>query len=152
MTAAFCDEFAIVGVAHTPTTRTHAEGRTRQELEAWAAKLAIEDAGLRRQDIDGAVRALGMQESDSYSRKLGLKPSFYYPIGRAASTIASLFFATQALATGNASYVCISLAMTFYSAGRSPRGTQMLSRDGAGLVDLGWSCVPGGGAIHALYA
>jgi acetyl-CoA acetyltransferase len=152
MTEDLRDKFAVVGVAHTPTTRTHAEGRTRQELEAWAVKLAIEDAGLRRQDIDGAVRALGMQESDSYSRKLGIKPSFYYPIGRAACTVASMFFAMQALATGNANYVCISLAMNFYSASRSPRGTAMLSRDGAGLVDLGWSCVPGGAAIHALYA
>jgi acetyl-CoA acetyltransferase len=152
MTNDFRDKFAIVGAAHTPTTRTHAEGRTSQELEAWAVKLALEDAGLQRDVIDGAIRALGNQESDSYSRKLGLKPSFYYPIGRAASTVASLFFATQALATGNATFVCISLGLTHYTQSRAPGGTRLLSRDGAGLVDLGWSSVPGGGAIHALYA
>jgi hypothetical protein len=97
----FRDRYAIVGVGISLTTRTAAQGKSAQQLEAWAVKSAIEDAGLRRQDIDGAVHAAAQFGADAYSRKLGPSSNFCYPIGRMAGAVAGVFFATQALATGN---------------------------------------------------
>src|SRR5271156_4962275 len=157
----FRDRFAIVGAAHTPTARTHAGGLSAHQLEAWAVKLAMEDAGLRREDIDGAVHAIAMPGTDSYSRKLGLRPNFYYPIGRAASAVAGLLFATQAIATGNASCVVVSNGFTWWSDGHRQSDEKvtrygadkiLINRDGGGLVDLGWSATPGAAAVHAWYA
>jgi acetyl-CoA acetyltransferase len=167
----FRDRFAIVGVGVTPTTRPPgADGRSAQHLEAWAIKLAMEDAGLQRDDVDGVVHAGAQVGSDTASRKLGLHSNFWFPIGRAASGIAGAFFATQALATGNATCVVVSLSFTMWSAahGRQPVGAgrvvpqlaasstksdkAMTSRDGGGLVDLGWTAAPGAAAVHAWYA
>jgi acetyl-CoA acetyltransferase len=161
MSPDFRDKFAIVGVGVTPTARTHADGLSAHQLEAWAVQQAMEDAGLRREDIDGAVHAVALPQTDSYSRKLGLRPNFYYPIGRAASAIAGTLFATQALATGNATHVAVSNAFTWWSDGHrqteeplSRYGADkiLINRDGGGLVDLGWSATPGAAAVHAWYA
>jgi acetyl-CoA acetyltransferase len=64
-------------------------GRSARMLEAEATRLAIEDAGLQRSDINGAVqlrRAGGGGErpvlTDAYPRVLGLPVNFYYTIGR----------------------------------------------------------------------
>ena len=45
---------AIVGIGEIPTRRTYA-GRTTFSLCSEATRLAIADAGLRKQDIDGLV-------------------------------------------------------------------------------------------------
>src|ERR1700728_3903588 len=82
------DRFAIVGAGLTPTARTHARGMSPLMLETWAAKLAIEDAGLQRQDIDGAIHTMmgsphaPAQWLDAYSRTLGLRASFYLNIAK----------------------------------------------------------------------
>ena len=155
----------------TPTTKPPgADGRSAQHLEAWAIKLAIEDAGLRREDIDGVVHAGSQVGSDSASRKLGLHSNFWFPIGRAASGIAGAFFASQALLTGNATYVAVSLSFTMWSEahGMLPTGAgsatpqlapsssksdkALITRDGGGLVDLGWAAAPGASAVHGWYA
>jgi acetyl-CoA acetyltransferase len=156
MGTSFRDRFAIVGVGVTPTAREGAGGRTKQQLEAWAVKLAIEDAGLRRDDIDGAVHGGSKSEADAYSRKLGLRANFFYSIGRQASGIAGLAFATHAVRTGNATHVAVSLSVALRSAG-SPSGDVRderftLERDGGGLVDLGWSAGIADATSHALYA
>jgi acetyl-CoA acetyltransferase len=162
MSDEFRDRFAIVGVGLSPTTRTGAEGKSAQQLEAWAIKRAIEDAGLRRKDIDGAVHAAVQTVPDSATRKLGLSPNFYFPIGRMAGAASSLFFASQALATGNANYVSVSFGLTWlsdtYRMRRAGPGLVQadrkfsIGRDGGGLVDLGWTATPGAAAIHAFYA
>jgi acetyl-CoA acetyltransferase len=158
----FRDRFAIVGVGVSPTTRTGAEGKSAQQLEAWAVKRAIEDCGLRREDIDGAIHAAAQNGSDAYSRKLGLSANFYYPIGRMAGAVAGLFFATQALATGNANYVAVSLGLTWLTqsreagvVGTADGGSDNkwgMHRDGGGLVDAGWVPTPGASSIHAFLA
>ena len=45
---------AIVGIGEVPTRRTY-PGRTTYSLCAEATRLAITDAGLRKEDIDGLV-------------------------------------------------------------------------------------------------
>jgi acetyl-CoA acetyltransferase len=162
MTDSFRDRFAIVGVGVSPTTRTGGRGLSAQQMEALAVRDAIEDAGLTRRDIDGAVHAAAQNGSDAFSRKLGLSPNFYYPIGRMAGAVASLFFATQALATGNASYVSVSLGLSWLSQSRALRegGADKtagdnkwgMHRDGGGLVDVGWQATTGAAAIHAFMA
>jgi acetyl-CoA acetyltransferase len=154
VTRDFRDRFAIVGVGVTPTARTHAEGRSSQEMEGWAVKLALEDAGLGPREIDGAVHALAGEDSDSYSRKLGLQPNFFINVGRGTAAISSLLFATQAVATGNATCVAVSLTTMLWSAAHAAGGTggALVGRLQGGLVDMGWTAVPGAGAIHALYA
>jgi acetyl-CoA acetyltransferase len=161
MSGEFRDKFAIVGAAHTPTARTHSPGLSAHQLEAWAVKLALEDAGLAREDLDGAVHAMAFPGSDAYSRKLGLRSNFYVPIGRAAGSITGLMLATQALATGNATHVAVSNGFTFWSDShrelsrpvtRHGADKVMINRDGGGLVDLGWAATPGAAAVHAWYA
>lgn len=154
MTHDFRDRFAIVGVGITPTARTHAAGRSSQEMEAWAVKLALEDAGLSAHEVDGAVHAVAGEESDSYSRKLGLRPNFFINVGRGTATIASVLFATQAIATENATCVAVSLTTMLWSAAHAEAGAGagLVGRLQGGLVDMGWTAVPGAGAIHALYA
>jgi acetyl-CoA acetyltransferase len=162
MTDGFRDRFAIVGVGVSPTTRTGAQGLSAQQMEAWAVRQAIEDAGLTRRDIDGAVHASAQNGSDAFSRKLGLSSNFYYPIGRMAGAVAGLFFATQALATGNANYVSVSLGLSWLSQSRALREGSAdkvsgdnkwgMHRDGGGLVDTGWQATTGAAAIHAFMA
>ncbi|MFC5948996.1 hypothetical protein ACFQH9_11995 [Pseudonocardia lutea] len=158
----FRDRFAIVGVGVSPTTRTGAQGLSAQQMELMAVVQAIEDAGLTRGDIDGAVHAAAQNGSDAFSRKLGLSSNFYYPIGRMAGAVAGLFFATQALATGNANYVSVSLGLSWLSqakamkqgdAGRVTGDNKWsLNRDGGGLVDVGWQATTGAAAVHAFMA
>lgn len=90
-------------------------GRSRRMLTSEAARLAIEDAGLSRQDIDGAVemRAApgGGDRStfvDAFTRMLNLPVNFYFPIGRGGA-LASLGIAAaySFLERGMANYVLV---------------------------------------------
>jgi hypothetical protein len=47
-------EAAIVGMGELPTRRTY-PGRTTNSLCTEAARLAIADAGLRKEDVDGLI-------------------------------------------------------------------------------------------------
>src|SRR6267142_663077 len=112
----FRDKYAIVGIGMTPTSRTHAPpGMSGLMLEAWGAKLAIEDAGLRREDIDGTIHATlasphpPAQWIDSYSRTLGLKPNFYLSVARGGQAAHNgILLATQMLSMELANYVIVS--------------------------------------------
>ena len=55
---AWRDQYAIVGIGLTGTVGDH-PNVTARLMQAEAARLAIEDAGLKPQDIDGAVNARG---------------------------------------------------------------------------------------------
>ncbi|KXX54208.1 thiolase C-terminal domain-containing protein [Rhodococcus sp. LB1] len=162
MSREFRDKYAIVGVGVSPTARTGGQGKSAQQMEAWAIQRAIEDAGLERKDIDGAVHSSVQTITDAATRKLGLSPNFYFPIGRNAGGVAGLMFATHALATGNAKYVSISLGLSWLSDVRRSRAKGAgsveadrkfsIGRDGGGLVDLGWTASPGAAAVHAFFA
>lgn len=95
------------------------EGKTARLLEAEVTRLAIEDAGLKRSDINGAMqlrRTGGGGErailSDAYPRVLGLPVNFYYTVGR-GGCLAGLAVA-QAMAflnLGIADYVVLTGAV-----------------------------------------
>lgn len=87
-----------------------------KDLEAEAARRAIEDAGLINKDIDGAVHVHGgprsgrgvVEHMDAFPRMLGLPVNFYYHCGRGGgwSTI-GIITALSFLELGLAKYVVI---------------------------------------------
>ena len=91
-------------------------GLTTRELEAEAARRAIEDAGLTTKDIDGAVHVQGgprsgsgaTEQLDTFARMLGLPVNFYYTAGRGGAwgTI-GIITALSFLELGIAKYVVI---------------------------------------------
>ena len=97
---------AIVGIGELPTKKAY-PGRTTFSLLTEAAKLAIEDAGLRKSDIDGLVCA-GEQgfnpiELAEYMR---LRPTFCEGVTlHGSSGSHSIAIAAAAIAAGYANYV-----------------------------------------------
>ena len=87
-----------------------------KDLEAEAARRAIEDAGLINKDIDGAVHVHGgprsgrgvIEHMDAFPRMLGLPVNFYYHCGRGGGwgTI-GIITALSFLELGLAKYVVI---------------------------------------------
>ena len=65
---------AIVGFHELPTLRDYGD-RSVISLIAEAARGAVRDAGLRKEDIDGVINAEGMN-SLTLSQHLGLKPHY----------------------------------------------------------------------------
>jgi acetyl-CoA acetyltransferase len=123
------DRFAIVGVGVTPTIRSHAPGVSGLALEAWATRIAIEDAGLRRRDIDGSIHAMmasphpPAQWTDAFSRALGLRPNFYLNVARGGQAAHNgILLATQTLGLGLAKYVSVSCGLPGWSAAHSKSG------------------------------
>jgi acetyl-CoA acetyltransferase len=115
-------KFAIVGlgVIVGPNAQ-YQPGRSSLMLEAEAARLAIEDAGLRREDVDGSVHVHGgprsgrgmVEPSDAYPRLLGLPVNFYYRCGRGGSWgTFGLATALSFLQIGAANYVVIAGSRT----------------------------------------
>lgn len=132
MTAAkdFRDKFAIVGLGITKQGRL--PDLTPRMLETEAAKLAIEDAGLKPSDIDGAIHChlIGGSGSvpewqDSFARILGLPAKFLWFVGRGGAVSASsIVMATQALELGLAKYVVVVIGLDMWSRGHVERRKQ----------------------------
>lgn len=88
---------------------------SQRMMAAEAARLAIEDAGLRRSDIDGALdlRRTGgggdrASYSDAYTRFLGLPANFYFVIGRGGALAGlGIAAASSFLMRGLAKYVIL---------------------------------------------
>ncbi|MFQ5874384.1 MAG: lipid-transfer protein, partial [Dehalococcoidia bacterium] len=119
------DRCAIVGIGETEYSRN--SGRSELSLAAEASRKAIEDAGLRPQDIDGIVRfAVDSTSEDELMACLGIPElKFYGELGYAGSAGSGLVaHAVMAIATGMATNVLLYRAMN----GRSGR------RYGAGAV------------------
>lgn len=79
-------KYAIVGLGVVAGPQP---GRSERMIAAEAARLAMEDAGLTRDDIDGAIdlrRSGGGGDrasySDPFTRVLGLKNNYYFTCGR----------------------------------------------------------------------
>lgn len=104
-------------------------GRTVRRLEAEATRMAIEDAGLRRDQINGAIqlrRSGGGGErpvlTDAFPRVLGLPVNFYYTVGR-GGCLAGLGVA-QAISflnLGIADYVVLTGGVDDFSRSRESR-------------------------------
>jgi acetyl-CoA acetyltransferase len=106
-------KYAIVGMGMV--TGPYPDGVTARGAEAEAGRLAIEDAGLRRQDINGALqlrRTAGGGErtpwADAFPRILGLPFRFFFTVGRGGA-LAGLGIAAAIgfLELGIADYVLI---------------------------------------------
>jgi acetyl-CoA acetyltransferase len=113
-------KYAIVGLGVVAGPQA---GRSERMVAAEAARLAIEDAGLTRKDIDGAIdlRRTGgggdrASYTDAYSRVLGLNNGFYFTAGRGGA-LAGLGIATALsfLDRGIANYICLMGAVTDWS-------------------------------------
>src|SRR5947209_19631006 len=66
---------AIIGIGEVPTRRTY-PGRTTYSLCAEAARLAIADTGLRKEDIDGLVTRGSDISPMDLAEYMGLRVSF----------------------------------------------------------------------------
>ncbi len=116
----FSRKYAIVGAAFLAG---RFPGKTARSLQVEAVRRAIEDAGLRREDVDGAINTRiesGSGEShgwtDSYARVLGLPAKFYFTVQRGgAMTHLGIVAATQMLELGIAKYVVVAYGATDWS-------------------------------------
>lgn len=105
-------KYAIVGLGVVAGPQPD---KSQRMVAAEATRLAIEDAGLRREDIDGAIdlrRSGGGGDrgnySDAFPRVLGLPANFYFVVGRGGA-LAGLGVATALsfLDRGIAKYVAL---------------------------------------------
>lgn len=109
----FRDQFAIVGLGMTQVSR--ALGYSPRVLQAEAARLAIEDAGLKSSDIEAAINAkeeggttVPPEPYDAFPRMLGLPAKCYFTIGRGGAAAAlSVIMATKLLELDIAKYVVV---------------------------------------------
>src|SRR5688572_9241903 len=98
----FSGKYAIVGLG---VLVGRFPGHSARALQVEAVRLAIEDAGLRREDNDGAINTRiesGAGEArgwtDSFARILGLPTKFYFTLQRGgAMTHLAIVAATQLL-------------------------------------------------------
>ncbi len=134
----FREKFAIVGLGMTKMG--HMLGHSARALEAEAARLAIEDAGLKREDIDGCIHTrvdaggVTYEWTDCFPRILGLPVKFYFTLGRGgAVTALAIVAATQYLELGLAKYVLIAYGANDWSRSRKgeKRGMPTREREGS---------------------
>ena len=119
-------KYAIIGLGVVAGPQS---GRSERMVAAEAARRAIEDAGLTRADIGGAIdlrRSGGGGDrasyTDAYPRVLGLANGFYFTSGRGGA-LAGLGIATALsfLDRGIADYVCLMGAVTDWSQAQESR-------------------------------
>ncbi len=116
-------KFAICGLGVTKTGHVpEYADYTGRAIQTEAARLAIEDAGLRREDIDGAIDplgTLGVRSADVFPRVLGLPVKFFFSVERGgAPTSYALISALAFLEAGLANYVLIAKGGNGWSASR----------------------------------
>ncbi|HXG50633.1 MAG TPA: thiolase family protein [candidate division Zixibacteria bacterium] len=134
-------EAAIVGIGETPTDRLGSKpGEPRKstaEYLAWAAKLAMEDAGLAKKDFEG--QGLAAIYTTSHSQPfwpeevasiLGLKPGVSLAGGNGgASSVSLLGHAAAAIAAGLCDLVLVIAAASPFGERGAHRGAPADTRD-----------------------
>ncbi len=126
MSENFNGKFAIAGFGMVTSQEIGISGRS---LQVEAARLAIADAGLKREDIGGAIdlrRAGGGGErvwwSDAFPRVMGLPAKFYFCIGRGGALISlGIIAAAKFLELGIADYVVLAGAVSDWSQAQSAK-------------------------------
>ncbi len=106
------NKYAIVGLGMITGPQP---GRSARLLEAEAARLAIEDAGLERSQVNGAVQMPSEESantaakwSDAFPRILGLPINFYYSVARGGPLATlGLMTAMSFLDRGLAEYIVL---------------------------------------------
>ena len=124
-------KYAIVGLGQTKMGRH--KGISGRALEAEAVRLAIEDAGLTRDDINGCINCkmeAGSQVlqswTDGYPRILGIPTNFFFHIGREGALGGlAISAACGFLELGLADYIAIGYGTDAWSTSHVParRGT-----------------------------
>jgi acetyl-CoA acetyltransferase len=108
-----CGSIAIVGMGVTKQGR--AMGVTEIELRRQALELALVDAGIERDAIDGYILASHEREDLRY---LGLSPNFSWPVQTGGATApCTLIMAAGAILTGQAEMVACAYGMAPSSGG-----------------------------------
>jgi acetyl-CoA acetyltransferase len=141
--------FSIVGLGLTAQGRNL--GVAPRELRRQALERALDDAGLRRADVDGYIGTSSEMFDDI--RFLGLAPKFAYTMqSGGASSILSLINAMGAISMGQADAVACVYASA-PTAGMLTRADG--SRGGYGNFGYGYGRIyglVGAGGAHALHA
>ena len=112
MAKALKNKFAIVGLG---VLAGRYPDHSMRSLQMEAARLAIEDAGLKVSEVDGAInvqRAPGSREvaaeSDAFPRLLGMPARTYFQVSRGGTGgIVSILAATKFLELGLANYIVV---------------------------------------------
>lgn len=111
---------AIVGIGELPTRRSY-PGRSMESLCAEAARLAIADAGLRKDDVDGLVVEGGSTTPAIMADYLGMRPAFATGVSmQGASGATAVAVAASAIAAGLCTTVLIVMGAARDEGG--PRG------------------------------
>ncbi len=142
----FSRKFAIVGLGATKVG--HMPNYSPRTLQTEAARLAIQDAGLKPADIDGAINAkadggggTSGDWTDAFPRILGLPFKFYFHIARGgAGGIYALMAAFSYLELRIANYVLIAHGSNAWSSshkGGRNAGTTHAPRPGIWGAPMG---------------
>jgi acetyl-CoA acetyltransferase len=138
---------AIVGMGITRQGR--AQGVVDLELRRQALELALDDAGLERDAIDGYIHASHEREDLRY---LGLSPNFSWPVQTGGATAPSSFImAAGAILSGQAEVVACAYGMAPSSGGMPGFGGKM----SFGSLSYGYPArvgMIGAASAHALHA
>lgn len=145
----FKDSTCIVGIGETPVGKL--PGRTPLSFELEAARLAIEDSGLKKSDIDGLiVRTPIAKPIHDYctilAQKLGMQPTFATDVGTMGATPTTMVQAAAAIVhAGIADYILCTY-------GRSNRSGEGPPRGGGGGDSADYSIPYGHGGAAGGYA
>jgi acetyl-CoA acetyltransferase len=132
---------AIVGIGELPTRRTY-PGRTTVSLMAEAAHLALEDAGLRKEDLDGVVTNGETVNPLTFAEYIQVQPAFCEGATlHGASGAHSIAIAAAAITAGLAHTVLCVLGGT-----RAP-DPAIPPASGARSVGSEWEAPYGPGAV-----
>ncbi len=138
---------AIVGMGVTKQGR--ALGVTEVELRRQALELALVDAGIGRDAVDGYIHASHEREDLRY---LGLSPNFSWPVQTGGATAPSTFImAAGAILSGQAEMVACAYGMAPSSGGMPGFGGKM----SFGSIAYGYPAqvgMIGAASAHALHA
>ena len=135
MSKALKNKFAIVGLG---LLAGRYPDRSLRALQAEAARLAIEDAGLSPSQVNGAVDlriAPGSgevpTETDAFPRMLGLPCRMFFQIGRGGTAgIMGILAASKFLEIGMADYVVLSFGCNDWSRTRVKSGIRSIEKAG----------------------
>ena len=109
-------KYCIVGIGETEYSR--GSGRTTRAMGAEAIRNAMNDAGLKPEDVDGMMSYHGGDSTPSTAIQydLGLRPNFYMDCsGGGSSTEALVGLAVGAIEGGMCDTVAIFRSMNGYS-------------------------------------
>jgi acetyl-CoA acetyltransferase len=105
---------AIVGVGATPYLRRgESLPRTEMDLVCEALRLALDDAGLATNDVDGVVTFAGTLDVGLFAETVGLEDLRYaaVPMGGGSGSVGSVVLAESAIAAGLCDVVVVLKAL-----------------------------------------